>query len=74
MSAEVERLRNRFDGLFAEEGLTNIKFFVRKGDSMTAKDFVRELNAIQDVISEGDFEIVDSIDSAAKVRRFDDPY
>lgn len=74
MSVEVQRLKKRFDNLFNDEGLTNVKFFVRKSEGMTTKDFVRELNTIQDTISEGDFEVVETIDSDAKVRKFDEPY
>jgi len=74
MSVEIERLKARFDNLFNEEGLTNVKFFVRKGEGMTNKDFVRELNAIQDTISEGEFEVVEAIDSNAKSRKFDEAY
>lgn len=74
MSVEVDRLKSRFKNLFDTEGLTNVKFFVRKNKSMTVKDFVREQNAIEDTMSEGEFQVVDAVDADAKRRRFDDPY
>ena len=74
MSMEVDRLKIRFDDLFANEGLTNIKFFIKPDQGMTKSDFISDLNAIQDTISAGDFELFEDVDGDAKTRRFDDSF
>lgn len=74
MSVELDRLKSRFDGLFNDEGLTNIKFFVDRRPDMSQSDFVSELNSIQDTISAGDIEKLDTVDIDAKTRKFNEPF
>ncbi|WP_192180298.1 hypothetical protein [Mesorhizobium amorphae] len=74
MSVEIDRIKTRFDNLFANEGLTNIKFFVRPTKGMTNLDFLAELNTIQDTIAAQDFKRVEDIDQNAETRRFDEPF
>lgn len=72
--SELQRLRSRFDKLFSEEGLTNIKFFVDTHADITRADFIAELNKIQDTISAGDFVSVETVDTNAETRRFDESF
>jgi len=72
--SELQRLRSRFDQLFSEDGLTNIKFFIDRRKKATRADFVAELNKIQDTISAGDFEVVENIDLNRKTRRFNESF
>lgn len=74
MSAELDRLKNRFDGLFNEEGLTNIKFFIDRRPEMTQEDFITELNTIQDTIAAGDFKILENLDLEVQTRKFNESF
>lgn len=74
MSKEANELKTRFDNLFEQEGLTNVKFFVRNDEDMTLKDFLLEVNQIQETIDKGGFEVVESLDSDVESRKFDDAY
>jgi hypothetical protein len=74
MANEVDVLKARFDNLFENEGLTNVKFFVRNDENMTMKDFLLEVNQIQETIENGDFEVVEALDSDIESRKFNDAY
>jgi hypothetical protein len=74
MSNEVDVTKTRFDNLFEKEGLTNVKFFVRSNEDMTTKDFLLEVNQIQETIENGGFEVVESLDSDIESRKFDEAY
>lgn len=74
MSAELERLKTRFNNLFNEEGLTNIKFFIDRRSEMTQENFVVELNKIQDTIAAGDYEILEKLDDGSNTRKFNHPF
>ncbi len=74
MSVELDRLKVRFDGLFNEDGLTNIKFFIDRRPEITGAEFASELNKIQDTIAAGGISPIESIDKDAKTRRFDEAF
>jgi len=70
--SERERLKTRLDGLFENEGLTNLKFMVRgkpRNDNIWA-----DVNKINDTVAAGKFKVVDSIDEDMETRSFDDPF
>lgn len=74
MSVELDRLKTRFDVLFNEEGLTNIKFFIDRRPEMSQSDFVAELNKIQETISADAFNAIESVDDDNKKRDFNDAF
>jgi len=71
MQSNSERFTNRFQTLFAEGGLTNIKFFVRNHRDISLNDFFEEAADIQSTIAAGDFKVITSIDGDAPQKRFD---
>lgn len=74
MNVETQRFHDRFQSLFATEGLENVKFFVRGGEDASFDELVGEVNDINATIAAGDFKLVTSIDADAETCRFDDGF
>ena len=74
MQQHAERFANRFSPLFAQEGLTNIKFFLKNRAGVSQSDFLAEAVSIQDTIAAGDFLVVESVDGGTQRKRFDAPF
>lgn len=74
MKHGIEKFKTRVRSMFADEGLVNIKFFVRPGAPGSLSTFVREANGFQEAIDEGKYTEVNSIDGNLKRVRFDAPF
>ena len=74
MSVEKNSLETRFDKLFNDEGLTNVKFFVRKSQTTSESKISVEICALQDAIAAGKFAVVKTIDGTRQKVRHDAPY
>jgi len=75
MREEVKRFERRFESLFKEHGLLNIKFFLsRKQGSITLADFIAECNKIQDTITAGDYKAIGYVDKDMAQKKFDAPF
>ncbi len=71
MQNEDKRFTDRFNALFRDDGITNMKFFVRNSGAMRLSDFITEVSKIQDTIAAGDVVQVHSVDEDCEQRRFD---
>lgn len=74
MHGEMQRFTDRFQSLFANKGLVNIKFFVRDAESCSFESFLREANGIQDTIAAGEVAMVANVDEGCRTKRFDEPF
>lgn len=74
MHSEMQRFTNRFQSLFADKGLTNVKFFVRDAESCSLETFMKEANGIQDTIAAGEVEVVGNVDEGCRKKRFNEPF
>lgn len=74
MNVETQRFHDRFQTLFANEGLENVKFFVRGGEDASFDQLIEDVNRINATIAAGEFELVHEIDSEVETRRFDEPF
>lgn len=72
--SELDDMKTRFDTLFSQEGLTNIKFFIKNRHDMTKSDFVAEVKQFQDAVDAGALNLLESVDKDVKTRKFDEPF
>lgn len=71
MQVHSERFANRFSTLFDQEGLMNVKFFVKNKSGVSLAEFLEEATEIQSTIAAEDFEVVTTVDGDAPQKRFD---
>jgi len=71
MQLHSERFSDRFSALFEQEGLMNVKFFVKNKSGVSLADFLDEAAEIQSTIAAGDFDVITSVDANAQQKRFD---
>lgn len=74
MQHELQRFTDRFQPLFAEKGLENIKFFVHDADSCSLSIFMDEAVAIQDTIGAGETFVIKNVDEGCRKKRFDEAF
>lgn len=74
MNVETQRFHDRFQTLFANEGLENIKFFVRGGENASFDVLIEDVNRIDATIQADQFEVVNVIDTGLEQRRFDEAF
>jgi hypothetical protein len=74
MQREMQRFTDRFQPLFAEKGLENIKFFVHDADGCSLSQFMTEAVAIQDTIVAGETSVIDNVDAGCRKKRFDEAF
>ncbi|BCA60448.1 hypothetical protein [Sphingomonas sp. HMP6] len=71
MQLQSERFSDRFSALFEQEGLMNVKFFVKNKSGVSLANFLEEAAEIQSTIAAGDFKVIDSVDGETLQKRFD---
>lgn len=74
MNEEIKSFKVRFKRMFEEQGLENIKFFVRNKEQITLADFAGEVSKIQDTIEAGDVKVIESVDAEFEQRPFNDAF
>ncbi len=74
MNVETQRFHDRFQSLFASEGLENVKFFVRGGEEVSFDELIEDVNRINATIAANDYKVVTSIDIDFTTRRFDEAF
>ncbi len=74
MQRELQRFTDRFQPLFAEKGLENIKFFVHDADGCSLQTFMAEAVAIQDTIAAGETFPIENVDEGCRKKRFDEAF
>jgi hypothetical protein len=74
MQSQTERFTNRFDTLFAQDGLTNVKFFIKDKAGLTLSSFLEEACEIQSAIAAGDCRVVETIDADITQKHFMDAF
>ncbi len=72
--SELNRLKSRFDRLFSDEGLTNVKFFIKDRQDMSKDKFVSEVVKFQDAVDAGALNLLESVDKDIKTRKFNEPF
>lgn len=74
MQSEMQRFSDRFQALFANEGLENIKFFVRDADGCSLQTFMTEANSVQAAIAAGEVARIENVDAGCRKKRFDESF
>lgn len=74
MQSEMQRFTDRFQALFANDGLANVKFFVHDAGGCSLQTFLSEANAIQDTIAAGEVARVANVDEGCRKKRFDESF
>lgn len=69
MNGALQQFNDRFESHFSNEGLTNVKFFVKDKDA-SLSDFIEDVNNINMAIAAGNFDRIDSIDGDMPSHQF----
>jgi hypothetical protein len=74
MQSQSDRFSTRFTTLFEQEGLLNVKFFMKNKKGVSLPEFLDEAATIQDTIAAGDFSVVESIDGEVAQKQFSEAF